>query len=130
MLGSVGLRPKETVDPRSSDAPLNATILSTILTSLYILFGNFRDLLTFAGLGDNSWFFLTVLGAIMLRFREPDLHRPYKPYMIIPIIFCLVSGFVVVRGAIFAPVLALVEVMVWVIGFGFFKLGQKSRNAH
>ncbi|KAK7908237.1 hypothetical protein PG985_015540 [Apiospora marii] len=130
MLGSVGFRPKETVDPRSSDAPLNATLLSTILTSLYILFGNFRDLLTFAGLGDNSWFFLTVLGAIILRFREPDLHRPYKPYMIIPVIFCLVSGFVVIRGAIFAPVLALVEVMVWVLGFGFFKLGQKSRNAH
>ncbi|KAK6864290.1 b(0-+)-type amino acid transporter 1 [Apiospora arundinis] len=37
MLGSVGLRPKETVDPDSSDAPLNATILSTVLTSLYIL---------------------------------------------------------------------------------------------
>ncbi|KAK6841732.1 hypothetical protein PG987_002592 [Apiospora arundinis] len=129
MLGSVGLRPKETVDPDSSDAPLNATILSTVLTSLYILFGNFRALLTFAGLGDNSWFFLTVLGAIILRFREPDLHRPYKPYMIIPIIFCIVSGFVVIRGAIFAPLLAMVMVSVWIIGLGFYRLGQKSRNA-
>ena len=129
MLGSVGFRPKETVDPGSSDAPLNATILSTVLTSLYILFGNFRALLTFAGLGDNSWFFLTVVGAIILRFREPDLPRPYKPYMIIPIIFCIVSGFVVIRGAIFAPLLAMVMVSVWILGLGFYRLGQKSRNA-
>src|SRR5689334_17592353 len=34
-----------------SDGPLNAIILSTALSILYILFGNFRDLLTFNGLG-------------------------------------------------------------------------------
>ncbi|KAI1775496.1 amino acid transporter [Hypoxylon cercidicola] len=103
-----------------SDAPINAIILSAILSALYILLGNFRALLTFNGLGEYSFFFLTVLGAIVLRFREPQLRRPYKPFILIPVIFAVVSGFVVIRGAFFAPVLALVVIVVWIIGLGFY----------
>ncbi|GAB1192572.1 hypothetical protein APSETT444_001765 [Aspergillus pseudonomiae] len=58
-----------------SDAPINAIVLSTALPIFYILFGDFRALLTFNGLGEYTFFLLTVLGAIILRFREPDLHR-------------------------------------------------------
>jgi amino acid transporter len=99
-----------------SDAPVNAIILSTFLSALYILLGNFRALITFNGIGEYSFFFLTVLGAIILRFREPDLQRPYKPSLVVPAIFAVVSGFVVVRGAIFAPVPAAVLVAVWTVG--------------
>jgi amino acid transporter len=105
-----------------SDAPLNALLLSTILSTLYILFGNFRALLTFNGLGEYTFFFLTVVGAIVLRYREPDLARPYKPLVLIPVIFALVSGFVVVRGAIFAPLQAVVLLILWVIGAGFYRM--------
>jgi len=108
--------------PETSDAPLNALLLSTILSALYILFGNFRALLTFNGLGEYSFFFLTTLGAIVLRFREPDLNRPYKPLLLIPAIFVVVSGFVVVRGAIFAPVQAVILLVVWIIGVGFYQI--------
>jgi len=103
-----------------SDAPINALLLSTVLSTLYILFGNFRALLTFNGLGEYSFFFLAVIGVIVLRFREPDLHRPYKPVMLIPVTFALVSGFVVVRGAAFAPVQAAILIIVWIIGVGFY----------
>ncbi len=103
-----------------SDAPINALILSTILSTFYILFGSFRALLTFNGLGEYSFFFLTVLGAIVLRFREPDLRRPYKPFLLIPAVFAVVSGFVVVRGAIFAPATAVVLIVLWAIGVAFY----------
>ncbi|TVY82283.1 b(0,+)-type amino acid transporter [Lachnellula suecica] len=104
-----------------SDAPLNALLLSTILSTLYILFGNFRALLTFNGLGEYSFFFLTVLGAIILRYREPNLHRPYKTFILIPAVFVVVSGFVVVRGAVFAPVQAVILIVVWILGLGFYQ---------
>ncbi|KAI0428657.1 amino acid/polyamine transporter I [Xylaria sp. FL1042] len=99
-----------------SDAPVNAIALSTVLSSLYILLGNFRALLTFNGLGEYSFFFLTVLGAVVLRVREPGLRRPYRPFVLVPAVFAVVSGFVVVRGAIFAPVLAGVLVLLWGVG--------------
>jgi amino acid transporter len=103
-----------------SDAPINAIILSTALGAIYILLGNFRALLTFNGLGEYTFFFLTVLGAIILRYRQPGLARPYKPLILIPVIFALVSGFVVVRGAAFAPTQALILVALWALGLAFY----------
>lgn len=60
----------------------------------------------------------------MLRFREPGLKRPYKPLLVIPGTFAVVSGFVVVRGAVFASVQSAVLVAVWIVGVGFY-LGKK-----
>ncbi|KAI1100464.1 amino acid transporter [Jackrogersella minutella] len=130
-VGHIGLKPRaeeEQASPQGqnpqpttrSDAPINAITLSAVLSALYILLGNFRALLTFNGLGEYSFFFLTVLGAIVLRFREPGLRRPYKPFILVPIVFAIVSGFVVIRGAFFAPALALVVIIVWIIGLGFY----------
>ncbi|CEF83231.1 unnamed protein product [Fusarium graminearum] len=131
IVGRVGLKPAEeetaAADEQSKDtgdAPINAVILSVILASFYILFGSFRALLTLNGLGEYSFFFLTVLGAIILRYREPDLERPYKTFSINPIVFVIVSGFVVVRGAIFAPVQAVVIMAIWVLGLVFYKARQ------
>ncbi|OBT76293.1 hypothetical protein VF21_03381 [Pseudogymnoascus sp. 05NY08] len=113
--------------PLRSDAPINALLLSTVLSTLYILLGDFRSLITLNGIGEFSFFFLTVVAAIILRFREPDLHRPYKPFLIVPVTFAVVSGLVVIRGAAFAPVQAAVLVGVW--GFGvIFYWARKARG--
>lgn len=112
---------------RKSDAPINAIILSTTLPILYILFGNFRSLLTFNGLGEYTFFFMTVLGAIILRFREPELRRPYKPFILIPVIFAVVSGFVV--GAAFAPTHAVILIVLWFLGFCFYSGSKRWREA-
>ncbi|KAL1866971.1 hypothetical protein VTK73DRAFT_4440 [Phialemonium thermophilum] len=101
-------------------APINAILLAAALSALYILFGSFRALLTFNGLGEYSFFFLAVLGALVLRVREPDLQRPYRPPVVVPTVFALVSGFVVVRGALFAPLQAVVLVFVWGLGLLFY----------
>jgi amino acid transporter len=124
VVGRVGpereIVPDDTQKASESDAPINALILSTVLGAIYILLGNFRALLTFNGLGEYTFFFLTVLGAIILRYREPQLERPYKPFVLIPGIFALVSGFVVVRGAAFAPTQAFILVGLWGLGLAFY----------
>ncbi|EXM17245.1 hypothetical protein RAB80_004147 [Fusarium oxysporum f. sp. vasinfectum] len=132
VVGRIGVKPdaEETEESEdestkeAGDAPINAVILSVVLASFYILFGSFRALLTLNGLGEYSFFFLTVLGAIILRYREPDLERPYKTFSINPVVFVLVSGFVVVRGAIFAPVQAIVILVIWALGISFYKARQ------
>lgn len=110
----------------TSDAPINAIILSAFLATIYILFGSFRALLTLNGLGEYSFFFLTVLGAVLLRYREPDLHRPYKPFIVNHFLFLVVSGFVVARGAAFAPFQALIMVAIWILGLGFYKARKRN----
>jgi amino acid transporter len=108
------------LDNHSLTNASNALILNTILSGIYILLGNMRILLTLNGLAEYAFFFLTVLGAIILRFREPDLPRPVKPLIVIPILFALISGFVVIRGAVFAPIQAAVLVGIWLCGLVFY----------
>lgn len=132
VVGKVGQEQKPSqIDSQKapeSDAPINAIIISTVLSAFYIMLGNFRALLTFNGLGEYTFFFLTVFGAIILRYREPQLERPYKPFVLIPLIFALVSGFVVVRGAAFAPSQALVLAGLWVLGLVFYWIRRRLQQ--
>ncbi len=124
VVGKVGSAPEADDAQKSpdSDAPVNAIILSTALAAFYILFGSFRDLLTFNGLGEFTFFFLTVLGAVILRYREPELERPYKPSIVVPVVFAVVSGFVVARGAVFAPTQAVILGGLWGLGLVFYAI--------
>jgi solute carrier family 7 (L-type amino acid transporter), member 9/15 len=111
------------------ESPINALILNTVISAVYILLGNMRILLTFNGLAEYAFFFLTVLGAIILRVQEPDLERPVKPFILIPILFAVISGFVVIRGAIFAPVQAIILVAIWLVGLAYFYARKRARGS-
>lgn len=84
-----------------------------------------RILLTLNGLAEYAFFFFTVLGAIILRFREPELNRPVKPFILIPLLFALISGFVVVRGAVFAPIQAAILLGIWIFGAVFYVVRRR-----
>jgi L-type amino acid transporter 9 len=55
-----------------------------------------------------SFLFLDVLGLIILRWREPELNRPYRVNLIIPITFCIVVIFVVAASSVHAPIQSFV----------------------
>lgn len=94
--------------------PINAMILNALLTTSYVLVGEFGTLLTFYGVAGYTFYFLTVLGLIVLRVREPNLERPYKTWITTPIIFCCVSLFLLSR-AVFAQPLQTVIVIGFVL---------------
>lgn len=126
-IGPAPSRQNENAAKPTSDAPIRAILLNTCLSTLFIFLGNFRSLVTFNGLGEYTFFFLTVLGACILRFREPGLHRPYKPILLIPVVFTIVSGFVLARGAVFAPTQALILLVVWISG-SIFYVARRQRT--
>lgn len=83
--------------------PIYALILNGLLTAAYILIGEFSTLLTFYGVAGYTFYFLTVLGLIVLRVKEPTLERPYKTWISTPIIFCCVSLFLLSRAVFAQP---------------------------
>ena len=52
-----------------------------------------------------EWVFYvsTVIGLLILRRREPQLERPYRPTVALPMTFVIVGTMVIVRSEIFAP---------------------------
>lgn len=94
--------------------PIAALVLNAALTAAYIAVGQFATLITFYGVAGYTFYFLTVLGLIVLRVREPRLERPYRTWITTPVIFCCVSIFLLSR-AVFAQPLQTVTVVLFVI---------------
>ncbi|KAI9813813.1 MAG: hypothetical protein M1827_003603 [Pycnora praestabilis] len=94
--------------------PINAMLLNAGLTACYILVGEFGTLVTFYGVAGYTFYFLTVLGLIVLRIREPHLERPYRTWISTPIIFCCVSLFLLSR-AVFAQPLQTAFVVAFIL---------------
>lgn len=83
--------------------PVAALCLNFTLTSAYVVIGTFSTLLTFYGVAGYFFYFLTVLGLLVLRVKEPHLERPYRCWITTPIIFCCVSLFLLSRSIVAAP---------------------------
>lgn len=109
-------------------APIAALLLIAVLSTAYILIGSFRALLTYDGIAEYTFFFLTILGVLILRYKEPTLERPYKPPVILAVLFTIVSGAVVLRGAIFAPIQGGTVLAVLAVGLIGFVVSQKIRH--
>ncbi|CAF9925386.1 MAG: hypothetical protein GOMPHAMPRED_003875 [Gomphillus americanus] len=90
--------------------PVNAMIFNTTITLIYVAVGEFGTLVTFYGVAGYTFYFLTVLGLIILRVREPYLERPYKTWITTPVIFCCVSLFLLTRAVVAEPVQTLIVV--------------------
>ncbi|KAI0670298.1 amino acid transporter [Trametes maxima] len=93
--------------------PLNAMCLNAALTTLFIAVGGgFRSLINFAVVASWAFYFLTVLGLVILRVKEPTLHRPYKTWIITPLVFCAVCIFLLCM-----PIIAARLEAIAVLGF-------------
>lgn len=98
------------------NTPAYALILNFALTSAYIVAGEFSTLVTFYGVAGYTFYFLTVLGCIVLRVKEPRLERPYRAWITTPIIFCCVSLFLLSRAVFAQPLQTLIVVTFVVAG--------------
>ncbi|KAM0456325.1 hypothetical protein ACHAPV_007267 [Trichoderma viride] len=90
--------------------PVNALLLNAVLTCGYCIVGEFGTLVTFYGVAGYTFYFVTVLGLIVLRVKEPHLERPYKTWIATPIIFCCVSLFLLSRAVFAKPLQTLIVV--------------------
>ncbi|KAH6652165.1 amino acid transporter-like protein [Truncatella angustata] len=96
--------------------PVNAIVLNGLLSVAYIAVGEFGELITFYGVAGYTFYFLTVLGLIILRVKEPNLERPYKTWITTPIIFCCVSLFLLSRAVFAQPLKTLIVVAFVLVG--------------
>ncbi|KAL9615919.1 MAG: hypothetical protein Q9160_009145 [Pyrenula sp. 1 TL-2023] len=110
--------------------PIPAMLLNLATTTIYIMLGEFQTLITFYGVAGYTFYFLTVLGLIVLRIREPNLERPYRTWITTPIIFCCVSLFLVSRAVVAQPGQTLVVLAFVVAGVPvyFWRLGVSGRG--
>jgi APA family basic amino acid/polyamine antiporter len=82
---------------RAGGGPVVAILLQSVLAAAMLLTASFEALLSYIGLTLSLVAALTVAGVIVLRWREPDLPRPYRTwgYPLSPLIFLALEGWMV-----------------------------------
>ena len=78
--------------------PVRALLLQVVITLVFILKPDFKAVLVYAGFVLNLFTFLTVLGVFVLRWRQPQLPRPYRAwgYPVTPLLFLALSAWTLV----------------------------------
>lgn len=109
--------------------PIPALLVNFLVTSIYIILGNFQILVTLNAVAGYLFYFLTVLGLLVLRIKEPDLERPYRCWVTTPIIFCCVSLFLLSRSVIAEPLISLAVFVAVVLGIFVYFLRIKKSSA-
>ncbi|KAF2745253.1 amino acid transporter [Sporormia fimetaria CBS 119925] len=104
------------------DAPLFANALALAITLIYIISGSFRVLLIFVGMAEWVFYVTTVVGLLILRRRERDLERPFRPNVALPVTFVIVGTAIILRSAVFAPLQSGVLAVLLSIGILISKL--------
>uniref|UniRef100_A0A3B5B0D1 Cystine/glutamate transporter n=1 Tax=Stegastes partitus TaxID=144197 RepID=A0A3B5B0D1_9TELE len=84
--------------------PLAAVLILYPMTMLQLFVGDIYSLLNFMSF--LRWLFIgvVVLGLIYLRYTKPDLPRPFKVPLFIPVVFCLTCFFMVFMSLYSDPV--------------------------
>ena len=107
---------------RKRHTPIPAVIMTTIL-SLAMLIPDASGLETLISFFNFScWFIygLSLFAVVVLRYRQPELHRPYKVWLITPILMTLVSLFLVVVPFLDNPVNPLIASGMILLGVPFY----------
>jgi APA family basic amino acid/polyamine antiporter len=108
----------------SGDVPAIAIAVQATVTLGFILTSSFESILVFSGftLGVNTLF--TVAGIFILRWRKPDLPRPYRTwlYPLPPLIYLAVTGWTLAYILTQRPQEAWYGIAIIILG-AFFYLG-------
>ena len=111
--------------------PAAAIYTQTALSVVFILTASFESVLVFAGftLALNS--FVTVLGVFVLRWRQPQLPRPYRTfaYPLTPLVYLALTGWTLAFVLVNKPVEGLFGLGVVASGLLFYLVSVRASRA-
>jgi APA family basic amino acid/polyamine antiporter len=102
--------------------PVTAIALQSATALAFLWSASFEQILVFSGATMALNTFATVLGLFVLRWRRPDIERPFKVslYPLTPLVFLIITGWTLTYVVIQRPIEALISVAVVVSGGAFY----------
>ena len=112
--------------------PRNAIYFQSLVALIFIITSSFKFIVIFAGamLALNS--LLAVIGVFVLRYKEPDLPRPYKTwgYPIVPLIYIALTTFTLIFVVKTSPGKALFAAAIIISGGVFYWFSERANARH
>ena len=109
--------------------PVNGVIFQGVWASVLALSGSFDTLTDYVVFG--SWIFYALIGSSIFVFRRryPDAERPYRAfgYPIVPIVFLLVAGWLLINTIMTAPKQSFIGIGLILLGLPvYYYLNNRS----
>lgn len=76
--------------------PIAALVLTGMCSAALTLVGDFDFLIKMYSFTTWLFFFVTAVGLIVLRFKEPNMPRPFRVWTPVAYVFCMVAAFLVI----------------------------------
>ncbi|XP_023233432.1 large neutral amino acids transporter small subunit 1-like [Centruroides sculpturatus] len=108
--------------------PTPSLIFLGILTLAYLSTTQVYVLITYTSFVESAFITLSVAGMLKLRFSNPDMQRPIKVNILIPVIFLLVCMFLVVLPFYVSPLETGVGIGITLTGIPVYFLGIYWKN--
>ncbi|NXB41354.1 S7A13 protein, partial [Eulacestoma nigropectus] len=99
-----------------SCTPAPAMIFSTTISSIFIIPSDLITLTNYFGFSAWLMIGLTCASLIVLRYREPHLHRPYRVFLPVPFVMVAMSFFLVLTPIVWSPNLQYVYAFLFMLG--------------
>ncbi|XP_067135969.1 Y+L amino acid transporter 2-like [Centruroides vittatus] len=108
--------------------PTPSLIFLGILTLAYLSTTQVYVLITYTSFVESAFITVSVAGMLKLRFSNPDMQRPIKVNILIPVIFLLVCMFLVVLPFYVSPLETGVGIGITLTGIPVYFLGIYWKN--
>ncbi|MGB3242560.1 MAG: amino acid permease [Candidatus Omnitrophota bacterium] len=111
--------------------PAIAITVNALWGCVLIIWGTFNKLLFFMGVLVWLFFAIIVAGIFVLRYKFPDMERPFKAwgYPVAPIMFVLVCIWLVVNSTIHYPLQALAGFGLMFTGVPFYFISRFGKHS-
>jgi len=76
---------------RKFETPVAALVFQGIITWLFTFLDDLEVLIEYFGIASWIFYLLTGVALLVLRCRQPDLERPFRVWIILPILFCILA---------------------------------------
>ena len=114
----------------SHDVPVVAVALQSALAVTLVLTATFESILIFAGFTLGASTLFTVAGLFVLRWRRPELERPYRVpmYPLPPLVFLGLMGWTLTYLLVQRPIEGLAGLAILASGAVFYALSRRVSN--
>ncbi|PHS15318.1 MAG: amino acid permease [Kangiella sp.] len=115
-----------------SRIPARAIYFQSVIAIIFVVTSSFETILVFSGFALALNNFFAVFGIFILRYRQPNLIRPYRTwlYPLPPLVFLALIGWTIFYIAKEKPTEASMSVILIIVGALFYKFSLKFERKH
>ncbi|KAK7905255.1 hypothetical protein WMY93_017862 [Mugilogobius chulae] len=95
--------------------PSTSLIFTTCISLVVIMSGDFETIVNYSSFAGWLFYAITVSGVIYLRIKKPNLHRPYKVFILLPVLVIIASIFLVLAPILDNPQIEYLYVILFLL---------------